>query len=92
MGGQILGATYDYTHRLIDFDIMTKTRGNFLYPSKCTRERKPKEITPCPAFGRSEKGGLIDIYPQNDDCPYNVTENIRNFPQAAARGFRPSRG
>jgi len=25
-GGQILGPTYDYTHRLLDFDIINETK------------------------------------------------------------------
>jgi alpha-D-ribose 1-methylphosphonate 5-triphosphate synthase subunit PhnI len=26
-GGQFLGATYDYTHRLLDFDLLSETLG-----------------------------------------------------------------
>ena len=80
-GGQILGATYDYTHRLIDFD-----------PCSCAKhalidEWEPEKVTPCPRVSDELKHeGLIDIYEQNDSSPHDVTTNMLEFP--ASRSAR----
>ena len=74
-GGQILGATYDYTHRLIDFDPKPGAQTAPLH------EQIPEEITPCPRVSDELKEeGLIDIYEINDDRPDDVTVNMLEFP------------
>ena len=74
-GGQILGATYDYTHRLIDFDPKPGAQTAPL------NEQIPEEITPCPRVSDELKEeGLIDIYEINDDRPDDVTVNMLEFP------------
>lgn len=81
-GGQMLGATYDYTHRLIDFGIRDEN-AEALY--KILEEKidsqKGEEIVP---FGRVsddlKKEGLIDVYTENNAEPFDVTENILEFP------------
>lgn len=81
-GGQILGATYDYTHRLINFDLDSENPAE-LYEAfrKQLSEQRPEEITPCPRVSDElKKEGLIDTYPQNDEQPYDVTENLLEFP------------
>lgn len=81
-GGQILGATYDYTHRLINFDIDGENPAE-LYESirQELNEQTPEEITPCPRVSDElKREGLIDTYPPNNDRPDDVTENILEFP------------
>lgn len=81
-GGQILGATYDYTHRLIDFDLDKEDPAE-LYETarKELREQRPEEIAPCARVSDElKKEGLIDTHPQNDEEPCDVTENLLEFP------------
>ena len=82
-GGQILGATYDYTHRLINFDIE-----NCENPAGLRRgiqnallSQTPEEIVPCPRVsGELKKEGLIDNFCPNDQHPHDVTVNMLEFP------------
>jgi len=81
-GGQILGASYDYTHRLINFDIVRED------PSKLRQSvlntlagQTAEEITTCPRVSDAlKKEGLIDSFVLNDKEPYDVTSNILEFP------------
>jgi len=86
-GGQILGATYDYTHRLINFDIrenaadLRKAMINYL------EAQAPEEIPFCPRVSDElKKEGLIDSYKQDDRRPHDITMNILEHP--AARSAR----
>jgi len=81
-GGQILGATYDYTHRLINFDEDTedpvKLRQAML---KTLGAQTPEELVPCPRVSDElKKEGLIDRYDLDDQRPYDVTVNMLEFP------------
>jgi len=74
-GGQILGATYDYTHRLINFDPSPDAQCAPLY------EYEPEEVILCPRVsGELKKEGLIDVYQENDKSPYDVTADMLEFP------------
>jgi len=74
-GGQILGATYDYTHRLIDFN--PDSRGEPCFPAY----NEPEEITPCPRVScELKREGLIEKYDQNDQKPQDVTMHMLEFP------------
>lgn len=87
-GGQILGATYDYTHRLIDFDLGGENSAELYKASRQKLDEQfPEEVTPCPRVSDElKKEGLIDTYPENDEQPYDVTENLLEFPaQRSAR-------
>lgn len=81
-GGQILGATYDYTHRLIDFDLDREDAAELCERLREELERQtPEAATPCPRVSDAlKREGLIDAYPQDDTEPYDVTENILEFP------------
>ena len=87
-GGQILGATYDYTHRLIDFG-----RGEE-DPAALRRAmldmldaQAPEEAALCPRVSDElKKEGLIDRYEPDDCRPMDVTSNLLEFP--AGRGAR----
>jgi len=72
-GGQILGASYDYKHRLIRFT-----------PDKNTQIEIPDSqtpVTPCPRVSdllRSE--GLIDTHKKDENPPQDITMNMLEFP------------
>ena len=83
-GGQMLGATYDYTHRLINFDLENE-EPSALYQAMMTQRgaEKPEAVSPCPRVSDVlKKEGLVDTYPENNDRPYDITENIMEFPTA----------
>ena len=74
-GGQILGATYDYTHRLINFDPSPDVQRAPLH------EYEPEEVIPCPRVSDElKKEGLIDRYDLNDQQPHDVTMNMLEYP------------
>jgi len=81
-GGQILGATYDYTHRLINFDLENEdSKKLFADRYAALQQESPEEINASPRVSEElKKEGLIDIYPSNDISPYDVTENLLEFP------------
>jgi len=88
MGGQILGATFDYTHRLMNFDIGNEDAAALHRASREELEAEtPEEISPCPRVSDALKEeGLIDALPPSDDTPYDVTEDMLEFPaQRSAR-------
>ena len=75
-GGQILGATYDYTHRLIDFDDRgpENMRNMLEFPVK-------DEIIPCPRVSDElKKEGLIDSFENDEQSPNDVTAHMLEFP------------
>ena len=87
LGGQILGATYDYTHRLIDFGIVSETEddvikwvNDFENDVKETPNIKydlrhlPKVID----YLRKE--GLMKDYEENNTEPLDVTKESLQFP------------
>ena len=82
IGGQMLGASYDYTHRLIDFDIGKEDPAELnraMYNALQTQI--PEEIVPCPRVSDElKKEGLIERYDQNDQTPCDVTVNMLEFP------------
>lgn len=81
-GGQVLGATYDYTHRLMNFDLKNED-AKALHRKMIDKieSQDKEEITP---FGRVsdelKKEGLLDIYEKHDEKPFDVTENLLEFP------------
>lgn len=81
-GGQLLGASYDYTHRLIQFD-EERSSGSRLHETfkKILADQQPEVIQ---SYGRVsdmlKKEGLLDTYPQDDTMPYDVTEKLLEFP------------
>ena len=81
-GGQILGATYDYTHRLINFDVDKEDSAEMRQVMLKTLEAQiPEEIVPCPRVSDElKKEGLIDRYEKNDLSPHDVTVNMLEFP------------
>lgn len=81
-GGQILGATYDYTHRLMNFDLQQEDA-----PSLCRKlqqeieEQEPVELSPCGRVSDELKEeGLIDRFAPDETEPFDVTQNLLEFP------------
>lgn len=81
-GGQILGATYDYTHRLINFDLTDEDPARLYRAAREEADgQAPAAIIPCPRVSAELKQeGLIETCPPNDAKPYDVTEHLLEFP------------
>ncbi|NCC67333.1 MAG: DNA-binding protein [Clostridia bacterium] len=82
MGGQILGATYDYTHRLLDFSLEHEDAADLKAEVLFELEAQtPEEIAFCPRVSDElRKEGLIDTFSAEDTEPYDITENLLEFP------------
>lgn len=82
VGGQLLGATYDYTHRLINFDIAEEdSRGNYEKMKEKLFNQQPVEVEHYPRVSDElKKEGLLDTYPTDDKEPFDVTERLLEFP------------
>jgi alpha-D-ribose 1-methylphosphonate 5-triphosphate synthase subunit PhnI len=90
-GGQILGATTDYTHRLLDFDLRTETkedaaewlqsfeRGINTGVSQNNSSKFPKVLD----YLRSE--GLMVECSDNDQAPDDVTKKSLEFPSSRSQ-------
>lgn len=87
-GGQILGASYDYTHRLIDFSIRKEERE----PEKVAKwledfmnvetddETTPVAIKVPKVLDYMRAEGIMTTYPDNNEEPLDVTKKSLNFP------------
>ena len=87
-GGQVLGATYDYTHRLMNFHM--KEEDPIVLHRKMQEKIASQEREEVELFGRVsdelKAEGLLDTYEKNDEVPFDVTENLLEFP--ASRSAR----
>jgi len=85
-GGQILGATYDYTHRLLDFQLADETKEEMELWLKEFEEKQQQpydhqQLTSFPKvvdYLRDE--GLFETYPKDDRLPDDVTKKSLSFP------------
>lgn len=81
-GGQILGATYDYTHRLLNFDL--ENESSLLLHETIKQKIKSMERETIENCKRVSDGlkeeGLIDTFPEDNTMPFDVTENMLEFP------------
>lgn len=82
IGGQILGATYDYTHRLINFDIDKENSAELRQVALDTLAvQVPEDVSPCPRVSDElKKEGVIDCFEQDNQIPHDVTVNMLEFP------------
>lgn len=87
-GGQILGATYDYTHRLMHFDLKNEDAAKLHERmEEMVEGQEPVPMEPCGRVSDELKTeGLIERFPINEEPPYDVTENLLEFP--ASRSAR----
>jgi alpha-D-ribose 1-methylphosphonate 5-triphosphate synthase subunit PhnI len=86
-GGQILGPTYDYTQRLIDFDIENETPQDLTaWRGDCeSNAHEPIEKVPR-VSDVLQKQDIISAYPQDETPPDDVTMHMLEFP--ASRSAR----
>ncbi|MCZ2259166.1 carbon-phosphorus lyase complex subunit PhnI [Sporosarcina sp. G11-34] len=91
-GGQILGASYDYTHRLMDFNLLAETKpgmnewvSQFLNDEIATTEESDLNALPkVVEYLRNEK--LLTPVEHDDAEPIDVTKQSIQFP--TTRGER----
>ena len=78
-GGQILGATFDYTHRLLDFDLANDERPT---PSMSADLAQPaSENAMASVAALLEKDGLMERSPQDQGAPPgDLTREPLSFP------------
>ncbi|WP_272030914.1 carbon-phosphorus lyase complex subunit PhnI [Oceanobacillus kimchii] len=85
-GGQILGATYDYTHRLLDFNLIYETKAEierWLEQFQDVQLEDTDELLFFPKvvdYLREE--GLFETYPFDDQLPDDVTKRSLSFPSS----------
>ena len=89
--GQILGATYDYTHRLIDFSLINENEDELnAFKKRYEQFGLDFEIPPSMTAGRVSdllrEEGFISACEKDDSEPYDVTQNKLMFP--ASRSAR----
>lgn len=85
-GGQILGAAYDYTHRLMDFELADESEEEALswlrnFQSDAAHHKSEDELRNLPKvmdFLREE--GLIKSYKKDDKDPIDITKKSIEFP------------
>lgn len=74
-GGQILGPTYDYTHRLLDFGLLADSA---LEPAACTETPLDESMPRIADLLAGE--GLIESNPADDTPPGDLTREPLSFP------------
>lgn len=81
-GGQLLGATYDYTHRLIHFERENEDASELHQMFQQVLDKQmPEQLQDYSRVSDMLKEeGLLDIYEEDNTPPYDVTENLLEFP------------
>lgn len=77
-GGQVLGPTFDYTHRLLDFQLAAEGE----VPSAPTRDAIPGPVPHVTEFLNRE--GLIEEAPREDTLPPDLTREPLEMPAERA--------
>lgn len=77
-GGQVLGPTFDYTHRLLDFTLMA----NGEVPPAPTAPTRPEAVPHVTAL--LDQGGLIQDEPRDDTTPVDLTRSPLELPASRA--------
>ncbi|WP_286238788.1 carbon-phosphorus lyase complex subunit PhnI [Neptuniibacter halophilus] len=89
-GGQILGSTYDYTHRLLDFSLLASGEAGLGSNEFSTSPTAPAAVESCPrVLEILNKEGLIEQSRQpgeTDQTPRDLTREPVNYP--AERSLR----
>ncbi|ALM51209.1 carbon-phosphorus lyase complex subunit PhnI [Halomonas huangheensis] len=73
-GGQVLGPTYDYTHRLLDFMLLAEGEAPEAERAEAALERCP-QILDC-----LNAEGLIEQEVDDGSVPYDITRDPPDFP------------
>ncbi len=77
-GGQLLGPTFDYTHRLLDFKLMAEGEA----PVAAETEARPAPVPHVTGFLNRE--GLIEEEPASDAVPEDLTREPLELPASRA--------
>ncbi len=78
-GGQVLGPTFDYTHRLLDFKLAAEGSAEPALKAPAQADEVKPHIT---SFLNDE--GLIQSEPQNDQTPPDLTREPLELPASRA--------
>lgn len=85
-GGQILGSAYDYTHRLIDFDLENESEEDAIkwvekFEGEEAEQENGETLKKLPkVVDYLRKEGLIKEFPSNDSEPIDITTKSIEFP------------
>ncbi|MTH53511.1 carbon-phosphorus lyase [Bacillus mangrovi] len=84
-GGQILGATTDYSHRLLDFGLMEESEADIeewlsAYGAEPSADEELDKLPKVVDYLRKE--GLMKPFPLNDEEPDDVTRRSLEFPSS----------
>lgn len=95
-GGQILGPTYDYTHRLLDFSLLREGEdgGDDIPDGWLPEDTAPPAETVARDIGALAKADILEVeLPSDDACVADLTREPLSFPagrdqrlQSLARG------
>ncbi|MDP4090420.1 MAG: carbon-phosphorus lyase complex subunit PhnI [Bacillota bacterium] len=85
-GGQVLGATYDYTHRLMDFDLLNETKEEAVkwvegFKKELPQVEQETDLGSLPkVIDYLRKEGLMRDFEVNNKEPQDVTKKSIEFP------------
>lgn len=82
-GGQRLGPTFDYTHRLLDFSLLAEGKET---PPVASPEAVGQQPEPCPhVAGMLAQEGLLEEEAQSDARIPDITREPMDFPSSRAQ-------
>lgn len=85
-GGQILGASYDYTHRLMDFDLINESKAEAMewledFKNHIAENNEETDLNKLPKIvDYLRREGLIKDFEKNDTLPLDITKKSIEFP------------
>jgi alpha-D-ribose 1-methylphosphonate 5-triphosphate synthase subunit PhnI len=82
-GGQVLGPTFDYTHRLLDFALMAEGEAEAIPPQSLATDVQPPARVPH-VTGFLNRDGLIEEAPPSDAPPPDLTREPMELPATRA--------
>jgi alpha-D-ribose 1-methylphosphonate 5-triphosphate synthase subunit PhnI len=92
-GGQVLGPTFDYTHRLLDFTLAVEGESPVATPTDAAEDVSSPSLAPAHVMEFLAKEGLVQSEPDGSDTPRDLTRAPMDFPadrplrlQSLARG------
>jgi alpha-D-ribose 1-methylphosphonate 5-triphosphate synthase subunit PhnI len=85
-GGQVLGATYDYTQRLLDFSLMADAADDTATPVSAVAASTPPPVETPRVVDWLNQEGLIEqqVVPDGDPEPADLTREPTRFPAPRA--------
>ncbi|MDZ4309581.1 MAG: carbon-phosphorus lyase complex subunit PhnI [Cypionkella sp.] len=77
-GGQVLGPTFDYTHRLLDFKLAAEGETAVAATAPAAMEAVPH------VMAMLDRDGMIEVEPVGDDLPADLTREPMELPASRA--------